>query len=407
MRILVVDDDKVNHLVIQGHLQGHPYVSTSTFDGKEALSLLLAGERPFDLVILDVMMPGMSGYDVCREIRKLYLPTELPIIMVTAQNEVADLVHGLDIGASDYLTKPFVKDEFLARIKTHLNLHRINTVTNRFVPSEFIHTLGRTALSEVKLGDLIEKEVTVCFSDIRDYTTLSEGMTPTENFRFVNAYAGRMGPIIQSHHGFVNQYLGDGIMAIFQGNPADALAAAIAMQVQAADYNLEREARNRAAIQMGIGLHTGPLVMGIIGDERRADAATISDSVNTASRMESLSKQVGAQILLSEESFHQLPDTQQYGTRYLGRIPVKGRREPVGIYECFDGDPPRMQELKAQTIDLFDQGIAHSLAKEYSAAAAHWEQVLAINPDDRVAAHFSQEAHHRLSQRAVPEHLPG
>ena len=180
MRILVVDDDKVNHLVIQGHLQGHPYVSTSTFDGKEALSLLLAGERPFDLVILDVMMPGMSGYDVCREIRKLYLPTELPIIMVTAQNEVADLVHGLDIGASDYLTKPFVKDEFLARIKTHLNLHRINTVTNRFVPSEFIHTLGDAHL----YSNHFEQTRTQLGRSVRDLPTMRINPKVTSLFDF-------------------------------------------------------------------------------------------------------------------------------------------------------------------------------------------------------------------------------
>ncbi len=399
LRILVVDDEPINHQVIKNHLKSNEYRMTSALDGEEALSYIEGGQQ-FDLVLLDVMMPRMSGYEVCQRIRQQYLPSELPVIMVTAKNQVADLVQGLDIGANDYLAKPFTKDEFLARLKTHLNLHRINTVTNRFVPSEFIRSLGKATLTEVKLGDLVEKEVTVFFSDIRDYTSLAETMAPAENFRFVNAYAGRMGPIIQSHHGFVNQYLGDGIMAIFQHSPADALTAAIAMQHRLVNYNAERKNLSRMPIRVGMGLHTGPLVMGIIGDNRRTDAATISDTVNTASRMESLTKTVGAQILLSEQSVAGLQHTEQYHLRYLGKVFVKGKREPIGIYECYDGDPMPIQQLKAETSDQFDQGIALYLQQQFREAISEWEGVLDVNPDDRVAQYFCQQALHHLTHGA-------
>ncbi|MEM7371597.1 MAG: response regulator [Bacteroidota bacterium] len=333
IHILVVDDEPVNQQVIKNHLSAPHYHITQAMNGTEALKLLEQGNS-YDLILLDVMMPRMSGYEVCEEIRKTYLPSELPIIMVTAKNQTADLVQGLGIGANDYLAKPFSKDEFLARLKTHLNLHKINTVTNRFVPTAFIRSLGKETLTEVHLGDQVEKNVTVFFSDIRNYTGLAEQMTPEENFRFVNAYAGRMGPIIRQHKGFVNQYLGDGIMAIFEHTPDDALRAAIEMQNKLKEYNLERKAQARAPIAVGMGMHTGSLVMGIIGDDFRTDAATISDTVNTASRMEGLTKQFGARILLSESSYQTLTDPSLFDIRALGNVQVKGRQEAVGVYEC-------------------------------------------------------------------------
>ncbi len=204
VRILVVDDEPINQQVLKNHLSGQDFQLTQAMNGEEAIKALKGIEQPFDLVLLDIMMPRMSGYEVCQKIREKFLPSELPVIMITAK----DLVQGLALGANDYLAKPFTKEEFLARVNTQLDLHRINEVTGKFVPNEFLRSLGRERITEVMLGDQTEKEVTVLFSDIRDYTTLAEGMTPQENFKFINAINTRMGPIIQKNNGFVNQYLG-------------------------------------------------------------------------------------------------------------------------------------------------------------------------------------------------------
>ncbi|MEL6846656.1 MAG: response regulator, partial [Bacteroidota bacterium] len=292
--ILVVEDDQHLGFLLTKLLEAQGYKVKLASDGTIAWQSVI--DHNFDLCLLDVMMPRMSGYEVCAEIRKRYLASECPVIMITAKNQVKDLIEGFETGANDYLPKPFSKDELLARIKTHLNLHRINTQTSRFVPREFLKVLGRDTVTELQLGDSVQKKVTVLFSDIRDYTVLAESLSPEDTFRFVNAFVGRMGPVIKNNGGFVQQFLGDGIMSVFQHHPEDSLKAAIGMQQTLIAYNKQRAALKRRLIQVGIGMHTGPLIMGIIGDNLRADTATISDTVNTASRMEGLCKYFGASI---------------------------------------------------------------------------------------------------------------
>ncbi|MFK7923684.1 MAG: ATP-binding protein [Bacteroidia bacterium] len=404
IRILSVDDEPINQQVIKNHLSSPLFQLTQAMNGKDALELLV--KHRFDLVLLDVMMPRMSGYEVCQKIREQFLPSELPVIMLTAKNQIVDLVESLHTGANDYIAKPFSKDEFMARIETHLNLHQIYTVTNRFVPTEFIRSLGKKNLTEVRRGDQVEQVVSVLFSDIRDYTGLAETMSPEDNFGLVNAYAGRMGPIIQQHQGFVNQYLGDGIMAIFQQKPEDALMAAISMQTRLREYNKEREAQNRRPLKVGIGLHTGSLIMGIIGDEQRTDAATISDTVNTASRMESLTKHFGVNILLSKDSHSDLQKPEQFKLRHLGKVQVKGKAIPISVYECFDGDEPKQIEKKLGTLTTFEKGLEAYLRREFAQAAILLNEVLSHNPDDAAASLFYKQAGQYITQE-VPEDWTG
>ncbi|MCB0589080.1 MAG: adenylate/guanylate cyclase domain-containing protein, partial [Phaeodactylibacter sp.] len=224
--------------------------------------------------------------------------------------------------------------------------------------------------------------------DIRDYTSLAERMTPEENYRFVNAYNGRMGPIIQKNKGFVNQYLGDAIMSIFTESPADALKAAIEMQQTLQVYNSERKEKGRAPIRIGAGLHTGSLIMGIIGDRKRMDAATISDTVNTASRIENLTKHYGASILVSENSLEKIADREDFHLRFLGKVVVKGKQEAIGVYECFSGDQPESLERKLETLPLFEEGLENYLAGDFQEAMKAFEEVLRRNQNDAAAQLF-------------------
>ena len=279
-------------------------------------------------------------------------------------------------------------------------------VTGKFVPYEFIGSLGHKVLTDVKLGDQVEKIVTVLFSDIREYTSLSEQMTPEENFKFVCSFNERMGPAIRKHHGFINQYLGDAIMAIFPGTAADALSAAVEMQKQVEEFNHIRIGQGQSAIKIGIGMHTGPLIMGITGDADRLDATTISDAVNTASRLESLTKHYKASIMLSEASLSQIEDKSLFHLRYLGLVQLKGKQQSTKIFECFSGNSDEEIYKKQDTLPAFNNGLDNYLNRSFDSAVMAFSSVTDIDPSDETACFFLSNARNYL-QKGVPDNWVG
>lgn len=277
-------------------------------------------------------------------------------------------------------------------------LQKINIASNAFVPQTFLNFLGKKNILDATLGDFVEKQVNVLFSDIRDYTSLSEKMSPEETFKFVSAFNRRMGPIIQEYGGFINQYLGDGIMAIFPEKADKTLFGAVEMQRALVKYNQKRRVEHKEPIRMGIGLHTGSLIMGIIGDGQRMDAATISDTVNVASRIESLTKEYKSALLISEEFYDKIENKESFNFRYLGKINVKGKKNPIDIYECFDGDQTEVRNLKKQSLHLFKEAMQFYLDKDFEKAISSFESVLKFNEKDATAQLFIEKAKLNLGQ---------
>ncbi|HEV8084571.1 MAG TPA: adenylate/guanylate cyclase domain-containing protein [Chitinophagaceae bacterium] len=264
--------------------------------------------------------------------------------------------------------------------------------TGKFVPYEFIGALGHKVITDVKLGDQVEKIVTVLFSDIRDYTTLSEQMSPEENFKFVCTFNERMGPAIRKHNGFINQYLGDAIMAIFPGNASDALYAAIDMQKQVDELNLVRAANDQSAIRIGVGMHTGPLIMGITGDADRMDATTISDTVNTASRLETLTKHYKAGIILSDACLKHMPEKENFDLRYLGLVQLKGKHESLHIHECFSANSSEEINKKQKSLSTFNEGVNQYLNSAFDTAVKSFQAITEMHPEDQTAFFFLDTA---------------
>ena len=283
---------------------------------------------------------------------------------------------------------------------------RIHEVTKKFVPNEFIRSLGKDAITDVRLGDQVEKIVTVLFTDIRDFTTLSEKMTPEENFHFVSSFNARLGPIIRSNRGFINQYLGDSIMAIFPENPEDALHAAINMQRAIQELNKERIAKGLPVIKAGIGMHTGPLIMGITGDESRMDAATISDTVNTASRIESLTKYYKSPLLLSQDTQQHINGHYKFHLRELGRVRLKGKHNLLSIVECINGFEEDQFEKKLSTLSYFHEAMRCYHEQQFGDAVIIFQQILSLDPDDQTARFFMDNAS-RFLRQGIPENWSG
>ena len=382
--ILIVDDELVNLQVLNNHLTLSNYQVSQATSGPGALKLIDEGYRP-DLIILDVMMPRMSGYEFCQTVREKLAPTEVPIIMLTARNQVSDLVEGLDAGANDYMIKPFSKQELLARIRTHLTLSQISNAYSRFVPREFLDQLGQESILNVKLGDQIQKEMTVMFADVRSFTTLSENMTPEESFQFVNLLLSGLGPIIRNHNGFIDKFMGDGVMALFPDSADDAVKAAIQMQKELHEFNQDRQQNSK--VRIGIGIHTGTLMLGTVGEERRMEGTVISDVVNVAARLESLTKIFGSGIIVSEETLNKLNTI--YLHRSLGIVRVKGKRQAVSIYEILSG-VDAMDELKMQTRELLEEALHQYQRSVLNLALDGFGKVLTINPDDPAAKAYAE-----------------
>ncbi len=227
----------------------------------------------------------------------------------------------------------------------------------RFVPKGFLHTLGRERLQEVTYGEARQQVMTVLFSDIRGFTTLSERLGPEETFAFLNGYLGHMQPLIHEHRGFVASYLGDGIMALFPETADDAVAACVAMASALRAHGGELEAKAGAPVAAGMGLHTGPLMLGTIGGLERMDCTVIGDTVNLASRVESLTKRYGAALLLTGETVSALKDPAMWNLREVDRVQVKGKDLPVTLYEVLDALPTIHRDTRLASSDLFSQGV--------------------------------------------------
>jgi PAS domain S-box-containing protein len=264
-------------------------------------------------------------------------------------------------------------------------LFQINKAYERFLPSQFLQLLEKSSILDVQLGDQVQLEMSVLFSDIRDFTTISEKMTPEENFQFINAYLSRMESAIIENKGFIDKYIGDAIMALFSGNPDNAVNASIVMLHQLQVYNQERVNSGYAPIKIGIGINTGNLMLGTVGGQNRMDTTVISDAVNLASRVEGLTKTYGVALLITQQTFNKLANPSNYAIRMIAEINVKGKVDLSTIYEVFDADIPETKRGKLATKDLLNQALSLYRQQKFIQATELFAQCLKLCPSDQVA----------------------
>ncbi len=277
-------------------------------------------------------------------------------------------------------------NEMSLKIENYIsNISKMNEAYYRFVPKQFLEFLGAQSVLDVKLGDQVQKEMSVLFTDIREFTSLSEVMTPKETFDFLNDYLSRMEPVISRNHGFIDKYIGDSIMALFTGNVENAIDAAIEMRAALADFNLQRKLDNKLPVNSGIGIHTGNLMLGIVGGHGRMDSTVVSDAVNLASRVEGLTKIYGTSLIISQDTLIKLQDPGRYNYRFLDVVKVKGKKEAVYIFEVLDGEPEEVKRLKIETKPEFGRALQLYKNKEFDEASAIFKRVYQLNPDDRGA----------------------
>jgi hemerythrin-like metal-binding protein len=556
--ILIIDDNTINVEVLKSTLKIHGFESISAYNGTQGIEQAQLYQP--DLILLDILMPNMDGYEVCERLKADESTKDIPVIFISALDETFDKVKAFKIGAVDYMTKPFQNQEVLARITTHLKLrdsqqalqqkvlecqqaeekiqhhhqflqqvinslehpfyvinattyqielansfmhqlgfqpqitchvlthksptpctgtydpcpleqvkrtkkpvivehihfdkeghpinvevhgfpifdaqgnvskmieyslditerklaekklkeqnkqlqikndqldafatqlealqeaklYQLNQAYERFVPHQFLSLLGKKHITEIQLGDQIEQEMTILFADIREFTTISETMTPQENFNFINSFLSQMEPVIRKHQGFIDKYLGDGIMALFT-KVEDAIQTGIAMLTTLQNYNKNRQKVGYRPIEIGIGINTGLLMLGIIGGNKRMDSTVISDAVNIASRLESLTKVYRTPLLISEASHRKLTPVAKAQIRLLDQVKVKGKFNSVNVFEVFTADPPTLRSGKQITLEQFETAVHLYQQQNFTEAQDLFQACLSQNPTDATA----------------------
>jgi len=266
-------------------------------------------------------------------------------------------------------------------------LQQTEIAYGRLIPRQLLTLLDRNSIIDVKLGDQIERKLTIMFSDIRNFTPLSESMTPSENFEFINSYLSQMEPVIGKHHGIIDKYMGDTIMALYTQSADDAVRGSIAILEKLQHYNAGRARAGYVPIAVGIGLNSGMVIIGTVGGANRMDSTVIGDAVNLASRIEEATKTYHVPLLLSQNTLYDLADTTKYDIRFLDRIRVKGKSQPLSIYEVFDNDPADLREGKRASKEMFERAIAYYHLKKIPQAMELLAQCIQIAPYD-VPAHI-------------------
>ena len=313
--------------------------------------------------------------------------------LVRTNDEIGELSEGFNIMAQ--------------RIKDHIDsINQLSISYFRFVPKQFLEFLGKQKITDIKLGDQIQREMTVMFSDIRAFTELSENFTPKENFDFINHYLGYMEPVVMRNNGFIDKYIGDSIMALYSLSVNDAINAAIEMRAKLEEFNEDLAMNGKQAIDSGIGIHTGDLMLGIVGGRSRIEGTVISDHVNLASRLEGLTKLYGAPIIISQDTLIKIENPLQYNFRFLDIVKVKGRKSSVNIFEILDGEKAAQRKLKLETKEQFNKAIELYRNKFFEKAVSLFISLKQINPADK-AIHLYIERCNKNIKHGIPEDWDG
>src|SRR6266508_2822788 len=326
--LLVVDVNKVNRILLARGLEQDGHKVDVAENGRMALEKLRAGS--FDLVLLDIEMPEMNGYQVLETCLQEPELRDIPIIMTSSLDEIDSVVKCVELGAEDYLNKPVNPILLRARVNASLEKKRLRDEQRKlfrtFATREVADELLRTGFS---LGGKYVN-ASVMFADIRSFTAIGEKQEPSDTIELLNNYFALMFEAIVGHNGTVNQLEGDGLMAIFgapihhEGHREHAVRAALEMIELLKGFNIEQATQDKIQIKIGIGIATGKVIAGYTGTQYRATYTCVGDTVNIAARIEKHTKEAQRPIMIDQYTSEGLPNDIELEA--LGPMLFKGKQ---------------------------------------------------------------------------------
>ena len=333
-RLLVADDNKVNRLLLGRELEQMGHAVTFAENGRQAIERLRAGT--FDLVLCDLVMPEMDGIEVLEELARDPVLRDVPVVMVSAQDEIETVVRCIEMGAEDYLFKPFNHVLLRARVGASLEKKRLRDQQREYVRKFATREVADQLLSSGFALGGTAVDATVMFADIRSFTSMAESQTPADTIELLNTYYALTFDAIENHGGVVNQILGDGLMALF-GAPIprpnhreQAVRAAAEMLELIQQFNQDRLARGQLPIQIGVGIASGNVIAGYTGTQQRATYTCVGDTVNLAARLEQHTKVVGKPLLIDAGTREGLPA--DIAADDIGLVSLRGKAQPVHVF---------------------------------------------------------------------------
>ncbi len=365
----------------------------------------------FLLMIVSVLISSMISRKITKPLTELTmhitrfvdsnftLETEHPV--VRTQDEIGSLTRNFS----------FLKDEVISRLKffkqkvdertaelanANKRLLRLSEANSRFVPIEFLQNLGKESIEEVTLGDQVEREMTVIFSDIREFTKLSESLSPQENFDFLNEYLSGIVPIIKRNGGFIDKFIGDSVMALFPKDPDAAIRTVFEFEDFLETFNKKLKKEKRRPIEVGTGIHTGNLILGTLGHEHRLETTVISDAVNTSSRVEGLTKYYKAKTICTEATLSKLKDEASFNYRFLDNVKVKGKTKTLSVYEFLSSK----EKVKLAYLDIYNKAVDYIKNEKILEATKIFKELYAKYPDDTVVKIFLDRCTNYIERKA-------
>jgi two-component system sensor histidine kinase ChiS len=435
--ILLVDDVPSNIMLLEKILQDAGYTTASASSGKEALAM--AEKSKPALVLLDVMMPDMDGFEVCQKMRTTKDLQTIPVIFLTALDDEESRIKGLQMMGDDYLTKPIHMELLLAKVASTLRLHRIREqaaeVESRqqlqaqvkrqmdtawkinqslaekfhlFVPEQLLQRIAPKGVDSIQLGSAREEEISVLICDIRGFTAITESQLPSQTLAWLNVFFTSMHQAIEHNQGFIDKFMGDALMAVFEEkscHASDAANAAVMMQQQLAQFNQQRGLYNlQQPLRVGIGIHTGNAVMGTVGSSLRMEPTVIGDVVNTASRLEELTKLYQCNTIASEATINRLLGIDsdnitvenRFMYRWLDCVIPNGKHHSVNLYELLGNSDYAIENKKINTQPTYELGVNAWQCKDYQTASQYFQQVVHCDREDAIAAYHLRRCQQQL-----------
>jgi len=337
-KVLIVDDEPFNVQYLEQELEDSEFHILTAGNGREALDRIRSSQP--DLILLDIMMPVMDGFAVLTQLKADSKLRDIPVIIISANNDLQSVVKGIEQGAEDYLSKPFEPVLLQARISSSLEKKRLRDEQRRLIRTFADKEVAEELMSKgFSLGGK-HTAITSMFTDIRNFTTITEANDPADVIDLINQYYLIVIETVQAHGGNVNQMQGDGLMSFF-GAPVfhpdhaqRAVNSALEIRRQLTAFNEEQARKNGLQIQVGIGIATGRVVAGYAGTQSRASYLCVGDIVNLSARLESHTKVVKKPIVMDDNTCRELDGTIQ--VEPLGEELFKGKTVPVKIYSILN-----------------------------------------------------------------------